>query len=285
MLVRPRRSRRLNHREFHGHPFCRNKHAHSPHRAWNHCELCPPLLKIAKGVEFFPPERVSNCKKGVTMLRSVLLSTAALALVATTANASPKVTLSHDNRYVSVEPAKGMVNVPNLAPKHYQYSTFSKEKEALYFCCYGSTLSGPSSFFGAAYGVAEQFIPNANMKITTLAAGVGYVSGDKSVTLTLYADNGSNGVGAQLAQGTGTAAVEYGFCCGVTTASISSTSLTAGTPYWVAITTTGANFEAAGFQDSDEVDNNVYVASTTNGGTTWGTSVLETEYDPSIGVK
>ncbi|MGH6888804.1 MAG: hypothetical protein ACREHF_06365 [Rhizomicrobium sp.] len=219
------------------------------------------------------------------MLRSILLSTAALALVATAANANPKVTLSHNNRYVSVEPGNGVVNVPTLFPHHYMYSTFSKERNALYFCCYGSTISGPSSFFGEAYGVAEQFIAPNSGSITKLAAGVGYVSGNKSVTLTLYADNGSNGPGAQLAQGTGTSDTEYGFCCGVTEAKISSTKLTAGTPYWVAITTTGANFEAAGFQDQNEVNNYVYVASTSNGGSTWGTSTSETEYDPSIGVR
>lgn len=219
------------------------------------------------------------------MLRSVLLSTAALALIATTANARPQVTMSQDNRFVSVMPGKAALHAPVFTPGRYLYDNFSKEKKALYFCCYGSTISGPSSQFGHAYGVAEQFIPSNSGSITRLSAGVGYVSGNKSVTLTLYADNGNNEPGTMLAQGTGTAGVEYGYCCGVTTAKISKTQLSAGTPYWVAITTTGTNFEAAGFQVSNEVDNFMYVSSTTNGGTTWGTSYSETEYNPSIGVK
>lgn len=219
------------------------------------------------------------------MLRNVLLASAALTLVATAAGARPNVTLSANNRYVSTMPTHNGHLVPSNLGGGYKDGTIAKNKEAAYFCCYGSTISGPSSFFGVAYGVAEQFIAKKSGSVSTLAAGVGYVSGNDSVTLTLYADNGSNEPGTMLAQGTGTTSTQFGFCCGITTASISSTSLTGGSAYWVAITTTGNNFEAAGFQVSDEVDNNVYVASTTNGGTTWGTSFSETEYDPAIGVK
>ena len=95
-------------------------------------------------------------------------------------------TLSKDNRYVSVLPQKSL-SAPTLPGKSsYVYATLSKNAEARYFCCYGSTISGPSSFFGAAYGVAEQFTLAASATIGHLAAGVGYVSGDDKVTLTLY---------------------------------------------------------------------------------------------------
>jgi hypothetical protein len=39
----------------------------------------------------------------------------------------------------------------------------------------------------------------------------GYVSGDKSVTLTLYADNGRNALGTGLAKRKGTAVAAFGF--------------------------------------------------------------------------
>jgi hypothetical protein len=222
------------------------------------------------------------------MLKAVLLSTAALALIATSAEARPNVTLSHDNRFVSVMPGADHF-VPPVEDKKkkgkYKYSTFNKDPNGAYFCCYGSTLSGPSSFFGEAYGVAEQFKLKSAASVSELAAAVGYVSGDDSVTLTLYADNGSNSPGAMLAQGTGTSTTEFGFCCGITTASISSTSLSANTPYWVAITTTGSNYEAAPFQVYNEVNDYVYLSYTTNGGSSWGAGESETEYDPAIGVK
>jgi len=168
----------------------------------------------------------------------------------------------------------------------YAWSTLNSDSEGAYFCCYGDTISGPSSVLGAAYGIAEQFTLSKAASVSEIAAGVGWISSqDNSVVLTLYADNGSNEPGTVLATGTGTTSTEFGFCCGVTTAKISKTSLKAGTPYWVAITTTGKNFEAAGMQVYDEVDNTVYVAGTSNGGSTWGTSYQETEYNPAIGVK
>jgi len=220
------------------------------------------------------------------MLKTLLLSTAALALVATAANAGSNVTLSHDNRFVSTMPSKGSEVVPPGKHKvRYLSTTLASNPEGTYFCCYGSTISGPSSFLGHAYGAAEQFVPAKSKSITTLSAAVGYSSGTKAVTLTLYADNGSNSPGAALASATGTAAVQFGLCCGVTSVTIPSTSLTAGTPYWIGITTTGTNFNAAPFQVSDEVDNETYISSTSNGGTTWGAGVQETEYNPAIGVK
>ncbi len=220
------------------------------------------------------------------MLKVMLLSTAALALIATSADARPQVTLSKDNRTVSVVPGK-VAQLPLNLPKKskYLYSNLSKDAEGTYFCCFGSTLSGPSSFFGAAYGVAEQFVAPKSASISSLTAAVGYVSGDKSVTLTLYADNGSNEPGTMLAQGTGTTSTQFGACCGVTTVSISSTALTAGSAYWVGITTTGNNFEAAPFQINDEVDAPTYVAGTSNGGSTWGTSYQVTVENPAIAVK
>jgi hypothetical protein len=223
------------------------------------------------------------------MLKTVLLSTAALALIATAANARPQVTLSHDNRFVSVMPGKVQIPATIQGKKKkskYLWETLeSANPDGEYFCCYGSTLSGPSSIFGEAYGVAEQFSLKKAASVTTLAAAVGYVSGDKSVTLTLYSDNGSNSPGTVLATGTGSSSTEFGECCGVVTVTISSTSLSANTPYWVAITTTGSNFEAAPFQVYNEVNDDVYVAYSTNGGTSWGSGTQLTEYNPAIGVK
>lgn len=218
------------------------------------------------------------------MLKAVLLSTAALALIATSADARPQFTLSKDNRFVSVLPQSGHGNQPAHIPGSYAFSTIDKSKVGQYFCCYGSTLSGPSSFFGAAYGAAEQFIPSANVTISTLYAGVGYVSGDDKVTLTLYSDSG-NKPGSKIASGHGTTSVGFGFCCGLVKAKISSQNLTAGTPYWVAITVGGSDFDAAGFQVNNEVNDFHYLSYTSNGGSTWSSGVSETEYNPAIGAK
>jgi hypothetical protein len=219
------------------------------------------------------------------MLKQVLLSTAALALIATAVDARPQVTLSRDNRFVSVLPHGGQSTPAIHTPGSYVVSTIDNSKVGAYFCCYGSTLSGPSSSFGAAYGVAEQFIPANSATVSTLYAGVGYVSGDDKVTLTLYADNGSNSPGKKITSGTGTATTEFGFCCNLVKAKIKSESLTAGTPYWVAITLGGSDFDAAGFQVNNEVNDYHYLSYTSNGGSTWGAGTSETEYNPAIGMK
>ncbi|HEX4077639.1 MAG TPA: hypothetical protein VHX61_02040 [Rhizomicrobium sp.] len=59
------------------------------------------------------------------MLKSVLLSTAALALIATAANARPQVTLSHDNRFVTTMPGKDqpLSTVQGKKKSTYLYTT------------------------------------------------------------------------------------------------------------------------------------------------------------------
>lgn len=218
------------------------------------------------------------------MLKAVLLSTAALALIATSADARPQFTLSKDNRFVSVMPGASGKSTPSNAAG-YVVSTLDKGTVGTYFCCYGNTLSGPSSFFGAAYGVAEQFIPSTSATISKAVAAVGYVSGSDKVTLTLYADNGSNSPGSVIASGHGTTSTQFGFCCGLVTAKLGSHNLTAGTPYWVGITVGGADFDAAPFQVNNEVSDFHYVAYTSNGGSTWSSGFSQTEYNPAIGLK
>jgi len=226
------------------------------------------------------------------MLRNVVLSSAALALIATAANAHPQFTLSNDGRLSSIVPAKSQP-APVLPGKKkkssYLWSSLNSDANGAYFCCFGSTLTGPSNnigLTGKAYGVAEQFTLKKAASVKTLVAAVGYVEGygNGSTTLTLYADNGSNSPGTALASGTGTATQEFGTCCGLVSVKISATSLSANTPYWVAITTTGSNYEAAPFQVWNEVNSNLYVASTSDGGTTWGAGYQLDVEQPAVAV-
>lgn len=219
-------------------------------------------------------------------MKTALLSTAALALAITSAGAQPQTMLSNDKRFVAALPHGGGQSVPaERIPGTYVMSTIDPSAVGAYYCCYGDTVSGPSSLLGVAYGVAEQFELKEATTVRILLAAVGYVSGDQSVTLSLYADNGSNEPGTLLAQGTGSVGTALGFCCGLVKVKIKKTRLSADTPYWVAITTTGSNYEAAELQVFNEVDHPVYVSFTSNGGSTWNAGVLEAELYPAIGVK
>jgi hypothetical protein len=206
------------------------------------------------------------------MIRKTLLISAALVLATSaTYAAGPKVTLSKDNRTVSVAPVKGAIipGNPVQFAGSFSYSNFAKKyPNGLYFCCYGYTLSGPSSFFGAAYATATQWTQAADADVTKLSAAVGYVSGDHTATLHLYADSGSDTPGTELASKKGTTPEFFGGCCGVLTVKIKSTHLTAGKKYWIGITTGGVNFNAAPFSTIDQV-NPHNGAGSSNGGTTW----------------
>jgi len=204
------------------------------------------------------------------MIRKTLLATAALALATTVAYAGPNVTLSKDNRMVSTQ--AGKVGIPgnpaNLGGE--AYSNFAKKyPNGLYFCCYGYTVSGPSSFLGAAYGTATQWTQAADADVTKLSSSVGYVSGDHTSTLTLYSDSGSDTPGTALGSRTGASPEFFGGCCGVLTVKLKKpVHLSAGKKYWIAVTTSGANFNAAGFSTIDQV-NPHNAAGTSNGGQTW----------------
>ena len=204
------------------------------------------------------------------MIKGTFLASAALSLVATMAYAGPHVMVSKDHKFVSVAPSGksqpgSLVGLPGGAA----FNNFAKKyPNGLYFCCYGNTISGPSSFFGAAYAAAVQFTPDADTTVTKLTAAVGYVSGDQKVTLTLYSDSGSGTPGTALASGDATAATFFGGCCGVTKAKIKATALTGGTPYWIGVSTGGANFDAAPFSTVDQV-NPHNAAGSSDGGSTW----------------
>ena len=205
------------------------------------------------------------------MIRKTLLATAAFVLTTSVAYAGANVTVSKDHRTVSVAPGKGAV-IPGNPVEFagtFAYSNFAKKyPNGLYFCCYGYTLSGPSSFFGAAYATATQWTQAADADVTKLSAAVGYVSGDHTATLHLYADSGSDTPGAELASKKGTTPEFFGGCCGVLTVKIPSTHLSAGQKYWIGITTGGANFNAAPFSTIDQVNPHT-AAGSSNGVTTW----------------
>ncbi len=159
----------------------------------------------------------------------------------------------------SVLPGKGskviFSNVGTLYPK------------GLYFCCYGDTISGPSSVIGTPYAAALQFTPAANAKVTEIDAGIGLADGTNAVVLSLYDDNG--GVpGNLIATGTATGLGAFGDCCTMATVKIKKASVTAGTPYWVVASATGDSWDAWAFNSTDETDV-LTAAYSSDGGSTW----------------
>jgi hypothetical protein len=223
------------------------------------------------------------------MLKAVLLSTAALALIATSADARPMVMRIEDGRVIATLPHSGSgQSVPaGHDPGAYVIGTIDRGKVGSYYSSQGdATISGPTSYEGCGCGVAEQFIPSADATVSRIAAALGYLEGDAHVTLTLYADSGISKPGQILASGTAIIPLPAdGSCCALTIAKIPTTNLTAGTPVWIGITAAGSDVDRAFPQVKNEVNDYHYVSYTSDSGSTWSTAFASTKNNPAVGLK
>ena len=130
--------------------------------------------------------------------------------------------------------------------------------KGLYWCCEGATISGPKNppLF-IEWWHAAAFTPTADATVKEIVVSIGYLSGNvTSVILSLNADN--NGIpGDALVQWTLSDLGSAGTCCTVQTKSSSGVPVTAGTQYWVTVTTgpdsdINASWNVA---DNDQIDN------------------------------
>lgn len=205
------------------------------------------------------------------MIRSSLVTFALVTFVAGGAlAASDKTyTLSKDKTVTSVSQGSAHYAPPQILGKdNVIFSNVgTKYPKGLYFCCYGDTISGPSSPVGGNYAAALQFTPAQDGKVTEIDAGVGLASGTNGVNLALYDDNG--GVpGNLIAGGTATGLGAFGDCCTMATVKIKKAAVKAGTPYWVVVTATGNTWDAWTFNSTDETDI-LTAAYSSDGGATW----------------
>lgn len=210
------------------------------------------------------------------MFTKAFLSPATLFLATSMAGAAPQIDLSRDNRFVTIEPGKDLRNPPNdvKTPRYYLDGTLAtKYPKGLYFCCYGATISGPSSVVGKAYAAATQFVTEGGgpTYVDKLVAAVGYVSGTHKVTLTIYSDSGHNTPGAVLASKMGTTTTEFGSCCELVTVRIPEQDFVPGTPYWIGVSASGSDLDTALESTTDQVDES-NSATSTDGGATWTVS-------------
>ena len=200
-------------------------------------------------------------------MKRVLLASAALAIGASVAHAAPAYTFSKDRSTVSI-PLADAPRLQGTEGKHHSGGIFDnlaeKYKDGLYWCCEGGTVAGPSSGVGESFTAAIAFTPTATKSATKVTLGIGLVSGTNGVTVALYSDNGGQ-PGTQLASGNVTG-LGVGFtCCSTVAATIPSTSLTAGTQYWVVVSASGNTFATWNASTVEQVQGHSYAFSI-NGG-------------------
>jgi hypothetical protein len=112
----------------------------------------------------------------------------------------------------------------------------------------GFFVLGPTNSLGyPEQWIGLPFIPKGSAHVTQLQVAVGYMSGTKQIIVGLYDDNFGT-VGNVLASGTATLIPDWGTCCHLVTVNITSTAVTAGTQYWIVVTSDDTNapdFEGA----------------------------------------
>jgi hypothetical protein len=170
------------------------------------------------------------------MIRTVLLSTAAVALTATAALASPTNSfLSSGAAMTSGSRVQGTAAHHNNLPP--RTTVIFDTIGTGYYCCEGWTVSGPSSAIGETFWSADQITPTSNGRVTKLVVGVGYVTGNNAAELAIYKD--AAGVpGRMLWSGDVTSLPTFGASSTVTaTAAVTGVRIRASKPFWVSVQT------------------------------------------------
>jgi hypothetical protein len=161
----------------------------------------------------------------------------ALASFAAAAHAAPPDVMFSQDGHVAVVTGGNAATTPGiLTPglKPIFSNLASLDPNGVYMADTGYTVSGGNSQFW----YAAAFTPTANATAAEIDIGATYISGKKpKLELELYADD--NGLpGQELWSGDATIAVNEVGCCALTTAKIKGgIALTAGTQYWVGVST------------------------------------------------
>ena len=195
------------------------------------------------------------------MNKSMLLALLGAVAVNTVATAAPAddISLSDDKRIVtanhgvrSFTPAQ--VNKARLTPIYDNFATHYPK--GVYIASSGYAVGGPNSAVGQLW-LASAFKPAQSATITEVDVAAGYIEGTKNLVLvSIYADK--SGVPGKMLWSQKTRLPTEGDCCAVAKLpNQSGVAVTAGTQYWVGITTlpTGSDtFASWNFNDTDQVD-------------------------------
>lgn len=102
---------------------------------------------------------------------------------------------------------------------------------------YGYYVLGPDNSVGdGEQYVAIPFTPKANATVEVLQVAIGYISGNNAVIVGLYSDSFGE-VGTLLASREYRNVPAFGTCCQLVTVGITPTAVTAGTQYWIGVST------------------------------------------------
>jgi hypothetical protein len=208
-----------------------------------------------------PGDRSMYKKTLLTLKLTLTLAALILTSVNAFAAAKGEVVLSKDGRMISrtngthavtrvASSDSGLVTIFDNIGKAYPKGT--------YWCCEGYSITGPNaSPLLPEYWLAVAFTPSANHTVTKMEVAIGHFRGKNELVLSLYNDvSGLPGTAMKTWQMTGLPV--FGSCCTVETkGDAAGIPVTAGTQYWVVVSTVGDNsdtFADWNVEDIDQVD-------------------------------
>jgi len=209
-----------------------------------------------------------------TLTRVALcLAVFAFSLSAFAASKHGNVQLTKNNRVATTSMHSKIVaqNIREDAKLTKVFSNISKYPFARYFCCYGWTISGPSSQIGEQIWLAAPFTPSSKTTAKKVEVSAGWFLGTDSLVVGIAEDDG--GVpGDMLASKLVNNVFEFGTCCTLTTAFFSKgVALDANTQYWVVMSTNSKDEDFGGAWAINTTDDRNYTFAT-NTGTGWATT-------------
>lgn len=117
------------------------------------------------------------------------------------------------------------------------FSNLGPTSSDAYNDTYGYYVLGPDNSIGdSEQYIAVPFTPKSNSTVEVLQVAVGYISGNNAVIVGLYSDS-SGAVGTLLASREYRNVPNFGACCQLVTVEITPTAVTAGTQYWIGVST------------------------------------------------
>jgi len=183
----------------------------------------------------------------VTVVGIFVLTLIALAALAMTAK---PYTFSKDYRTVMANTMPSFVTPSNHDAKLTTIAgNLSDYPYGIFFCCFGNTISGGgSNFLSTQFWEAIPFTPTANATVTRMEVSVGTFGGADAgaFQIQLRADK-NNSPGSPIKTFVVKTEPTYGMCCTLDVGNDKTgIPVTAGTQYWIAVTTSKKQTSIAG---------------------------------------
>lgn len=189
--------------------------------------------------------------KKTLVLPASFMALLAMASLSLRASGNHNYDFSSDGKLARVvNPTAATTAAPRVDAKYtIVASDISDYPLAAFFSIFGNTIAQGGANFPFQTWVANPFTPTANANLAAIQVAVGRLgSGTSGFEVGLY--NDASGIPGTLIKSVhipGSKVPSYGQCCVLDTANFSGVSVTAGTQYWVAATTTSSDTDIYGW--------------------------------------